>query len=74
MRNGFDIVVIKTKLFNKMVESGTLKERAISDKVYLQRNLDGSLRKYGYNAFSYNNSYWGKTRKLALEKAKENNA
>lgn len=74
MRNGFEIVVVKTKLFNKMVQNNILKERAISSDLYLQRNNDGSLRKYGYNAFSYDNSFWGKTKKEALEKAKKYNA
>ena len=74
MKNGFSIRAVKTKDFNKMVLNGSLKDRAITSDFYLQINKDYSLRQYGWNAFSYNNSFWGRTKKEAIEKAIKHNA
>ena len=71
-RNGKSLLCVPVKLFNEMVKRGTLKERNLSSPLYLFRNLDGSLKRSGYIAFTSNCAILGKTKKLALERYKEN--
>ena len=71
-RNGKSLICVSVRLFNRMVKAGTLEERNLTSPLYLFRNLDGSLKRTGFVAFTSNCAILGKTKKLALERYKKN--
>ena len=69
-RKGFDIKTMPVTEFNNAVRNGSLKDRAITSHAYIQYNNNGEERKSGYVVFTYDNAYFGKTKKLAIRKLK----
>ena len=70
-RNGFSLLCIPVKTFNRMVELGTLKERKMTSPLYLFKTNKGKNRKTGFVAFTYDSAFFGKTQKEALESYKK---
>jgi hypothetical protein len=71
-RNGFSLEAMPVKKFNQAILNGSLKERKISDHLYLQYNQrTGQLRRTGWIAYTYNSTVFGKTKKLAIARYKE---
>jgi len=70
VRKGFGIMTLPVTEFNNQVRSNGLKDRAITSNAYIQYNNKGEERKSGYVAFTYDNAYFGQTKKLAIRKLK----
>ena len=70
-KNGFSIMTLTAVNFTLAIDNQRLTHRGISNPFYKILNNNGSYRRYGYVAFTYDNAYWGKTKKEAIQKLKD---